>query len=186
MEIYLIRHTNINCPEGICYGQSDLEVSETFESELNAVKNKLGNIDDFVFYTSPLKRCLKLAQNLAKSYIIEDRLKEINFGDWELKPWHEIDQAEFQNWLDNFETISCPNGESSQMVYDRNTEFFEELIKKDHKKIIIITHGGVIKNLFAYILKIPLIKAFSLELDYGSISKIKIDKKLIFISYINR
>ena len=62
MEIYLVRHTTPAIKKGICYGQTDVDLnSETFESELYEIKNKLpSNI--VRFYCSPLIRCSKLAK----------------------------------------------------------------------------------------------------------------------------
>jgi len=34
MEIYLIRHTTPDVAKGICYGQTDLDVANTFEEEV--------------------------------------------------------------------------------------------------------------------------------------------------------
>ena len=37
MEIHLVRHTTVAIEKGICYGQADIPVSATFESEANAL-----------------------------------------------------------------------------------------------------------------------------------------------------
>ena len=41
MEIYLIRHTTPNIEKGICYGQADLDITETFLEEVEAIKPHL-------------------------------------------------------------------------------------------------------------------------------------------------
>ena len=33
MNIYLIRHTSVDVPKGLCYGQSDVPLRPTFEIE---------------------------------------------------------------------------------------------------------------------------------------------------------
>ncbi len=188
MDIYLIRHTSLNCEKGMCYGHSDIDVSENFNVELELLKSKLPELDDFVFYSSPLKRCAKLASFLANNdYITDKRLKEHNFGDWELKKWSElVDCKHFQKWKFDFVNNPSPSGESTAEVYKRCEEFFEELIKKDHKKVVVVTHSGVIRMIVAKILGMPLDKAFSLGLDYASVSKVNIDRQIISIEYINR
>ncbi len=188
MDIYLIRHTSLDCPKGVCYGHSDIDVSDNFNVELESVKSKLPELDDFVFYSSPLKRCIKLASSLAlNGYTADERLKEHNFGDWELKKWSELVYCKcFQKWKYEFINNPSPNGESTAEVYKRCEEFFEELILKDHKKIAIITHSGVIRMIAAKILGMPLDKAFSLGLDYASVSKVNINGQITSIEYINR
>ena len=34
MNIYLIRHTSVDVPKGLCYGQSDVPLRPTFEAEV--------------------------------------------------------------------------------------------------------------------------------------------------------
>ena len=63
MEIYLIRHTTPLVAKGVCYGQSDLDVTETFIPEADIIKAHLpSNIQQV--YSSPLQRCTKLAAHL--------------------------------------------------------------------------------------------------------------------------
>jgi len=188
MEIYLIRHTSINCEKVICYGQADVEVSGAFSTELNSLKKKLGESEEYIFYSSPLKRCSILAQHLSNADFIPDkRLMEMHFGDWELKSWELIEKEQyFQKWRDNFVKTSCPNGESFIDLSKRNIEFFEELIKKDYKKVAIITHSGTIRTLVSHILEIPLNKALNLQIDYGSITKIKTLEHSTCVEYVNK
>ena len=41
MEIYLVRHTTPAIEKGVCYGQTDLNVAETFEEEVELVLKNL-------------------------------------------------------------------------------------------------------------------------------------------------
>ena len=58
MRIHLIRHTTPDIKKGLCYGQTDLDVTDTFEQEKEHVLSKLLGEYDAVF-TSPLQRCSK-------------------------------------------------------------------------------------------------------------------------------
>ena len=62
--LYLIRHTTPDIAHGICYGQLDINLSESFEYEVNAVLKLLPALD--LVITSPLQRCKKLAIHLAQ------------------------------------------------------------------------------------------------------------------------
>src|SRR5437879_4716773 len=88
MEIYLIRHTAPAVQHGVCYGQSDIDVADSFEEEAKLVAVYLPSYVQYII-TSPLKRCKKLADFLCPSHNIQvsDDLKEIHFGTWELKKW---------------------------------------------------------------------------------------------------
>ena len=44
MNIYLIRHTSVDVPKGLCYGQSDVPLRPTFEKEAAVTKAKIESI----------------------------------------------------------------------------------------------------------------------------------------------
>lgn len=92
MEIYLVRHTETICEKGVCYGQSDVGLAEPFDSVFENIVSQLPS--EAIIFSSPLKRCVILAeyiQNTIKtiSFEKEDRLMEMNFGDWEMKNWNQ-------------------------------------------------------------------------------------------------
>jgi len=192
LDLYFIRHTSVNVKEGICYGYSDVDLSQTFESEVKILKKKFSISPEMVFYSSPLKRCILLAERLSiTDPIIDTRLIELNFGDWELKDWSLINKTEREKWLNNYVNFRCPNGESYLDLYKRATDFFEDLIKESYKNVAIITHGGFIRSILSYILDIPLKKSFSIQIYYGSVSKIVFrqdskSKTYTTVEYINR
>ena len=66
MEITLIRHTSVDVPPGVCYGQTDLPLKDSFEQEaaitLSRLKASLPEEEYFDHaFTSPLTRCVHLA-----------------------------------------------------------------------------------------------------------------------------
>ena len=188
MEIYLIRHTRVNVDTAVCYGNSDVELAHTFQSERNVIEQKLPLSQEWVIYSSPLQRSVQLATALLPGVkpLIDKRLMEINFGNWELKKWEEINKQELTNWMNDFVNVQCSGGESYKNVYERSTEFFNDCISKKHKQVLIISHAGVIRSILALVLQMPLEKSFSLQLDFGKISKIKVHSKAhIVIEYIN-
>jgi len=188
LEIYLIRHTCVKVEKSVCYGQSEIALADSFQTELMDIRNKLTLNNDCVIYSSPLKRSLELANTIFPHTVpvIDGRLMELNFGDWELKKWKEINKQELDLWMNDFVNVKCPNGESYMELYDRCNIFFNELKTQDHKKVVVITHGGVIRSILAQILRIPLEKSFSLQIDYGKISKINVvSNENIIVEFIN-
>jgi len=142
MELILIRHTTPNIEKGVCYGQSDIDVTDTFLEEIKPILNNISLNDKTVaYYTSPLKRCKILAELLSETIIVDDRLKELDFGDWEID------------------------------LHKRTTVFLEEIKLKKHTKVIIVTHAGVMRSLASYINNTALKDSFDLKLDYGAIIK---------------
>ena len=92
MDIVLVRHTSVGVPKGTCYGWSDVPVAETFETEAAETKKNLGDREFDAVFSSPLTRARKLAVYCGwPSPIVDDRLKEMNMGDWEMKLFDEIE-----------------------------------------------------------------------------------------------
>lgn len=173
--IYLIRHTKPEIEKGICYGQSDLDVSDSFNIEKQIVLSKIKLAVNTVFISSPLKRCYKLAEFLSgdSSVSTDDRLMELNFGDWELKKWENINEEELKFWGDNYLYSTPPQGESFTQLHERTVNFWKELNLKE-KNYVITAHDGVIKSLLCFLLEIPLRKAFSVSLNYGDVVKVNV------------
>lgn len=174
MEIYLIRHTKPCVAKGICYGQSNIDVAESFEEELKKLFIKIPKKFDSI-YSSPLKRCKRLAENLISDEIIyDDNLKELNFGDWELRNWNEIDRVELNSWMSDYVNNAPPNGESYKDLLGRIKYFWtENIIASSNKKIAIITHAGVIRATISMILKTDLKSSVNISIDYGNVTCIQ-------------
>ncbi|WBX78179.1 alpha-ribazole phosphatase [Tenacibaculum ovolyticum] len=172
MEIILVRHTTPNIEKGICYGQADLGVVDTFAEEIKPILKAIKvNDASTTYYSSPLQRCKLLAEKLSDTIIFDDRLKELDFGDWELQKWDDINKPELDVWMNDFVNITVTNGESYIDLHTRTVQFLNELKTLKKERVVIVTHAGVIRSLWAYINKTPLDKSFDLKLNYGAIIK---------------
>ena len=177
MEIYLVRHTEPVIEKGICYGNSDIGIKLPIENELDLILKKLPAFVD-VIYTSPLLRCSYLAEQLqAKiktNLLIDYRLKELNFGDWELKKWDTINQVHLMKWMNNYEVESCPNGESYKDLKLRATLFLNELKVLNLKNIVIVSHGGFIRTFMSIINQQSFSDIMNLKVDYGDVISLRL------------
>jgi alpha-ribazole phosphatase len=180
MEIYIVRHTKVKNTQGICYGQSDVEIEDTFNEEVDELRMKLPTTFDKV-YASPSKRCKTLAEqfNLGKVEISE-LLLEMNFGDWEGKNWNDINQEELNAWMIDFVNVKATNGENLIELYDRLTKFLNELSKQSDERVLIVTHAGIIRCIWAFTLGSPLNNIFKLDVGFGSVYKLKCNSSSSF------
>lgn len=168
MKLYFIRHTSVDVPKGVCYGQTDVTLKDTFENEAQFVKEQLSSIPLDKVFASPLTRCKRLANYCITNQPIEydNRLKELNFGDWEMKKWSDID---YQVWEDGWIDAVIPNGESFRQMFHRVSDFIEELKQKKYEHVAIFTHGGVCSCSNVYFNILPIAEAFELKVNYGEI-----------------
>ncbi len=177
MRIILVRHTKTECETGICYGHSDVLPHSFFDEDKKKIIDKLANYKFSAIYTSPLKRCLMLAQFIAggRKLIVDKRLKELNFGDWEMKHWDDISKTpDAKKWFADYINIPCPNGESFAQLTERIKSFISDLEQTKAENVLIITHSGPIRAFFTLINHRTPEKSFEIEIDYGSVSVLDI------------
>jgi alpha-ribazole phosphatase len=191
LNIYLIRHTLPKVAQGICYGRADLDVTDTFDVDLERLLPKLEGISNPLLLSSPLRRCLKLAEQMAEHFEVplvktDARLMELNFGDWELKNWADIPQGVVSEWSDVHIKQAPPNGESYVELHARAKQFFAELSQEQQiEHILVFTHAGVIRALVSEILGKPLTEAVNITVDYGSVTHISIHDGVIQLGQVN-
>jgi len=187
MEVYVIRHTPVAVGKDTCYGQSDVSLAESFPKDFTYYENQLPSDFDVV-YCSPLKRCTDLASALKCEKIrIENALLEMNFGDWENKKWEDLNEAELNNWMADFVNVKTPNGENLLELAERVKLFLDELRNQQHKKVLLITHSGVIRCIWSYLLEIPLQNIFKFNVDYFQVLlfNLQVEKQLDSIKRIS-
>jgi alpha-ribazole phosphatase len=183
MEIHLIRHTAVENPNHLCYGFAEMPLRKGFEKDFELVQ-----IDkDFdLIISSPSQRCQLLAKYFQLNYQTDERIKEMNFGDWELKKWTDIPEEEINPWYEDFINIKAKNGENLFEMQTRVSEFWDELISKENiSKVFIVTHAGVIRLILQSILQFPLENIFNIQIDYGKQTVIEVKNKLISIKKVN-
>lgn len=186
MEIYLIRHTPTATQKGLCYGQTDVDLTENYRAEFEKIRQKLPDIhENAQFFSSPLARCLKLAQFLSSNIQLDKRLLEINFGDWENQRFDELDEEKLRHWTENFVEIAPPNGESFHDLCERAEQFWQEITQLKTPQIFIVTHAGIIRALLARILQLSPKNAFQFCVDCGSVHKFQRVENYTHIHFLN-
>lgn len=174
MPLFAIRHTQTTAGQGVCYGQSDVLPNERFQHDIKLIRKQLADYNFDLIYSSPLIRCKLLAENAFPKHSIQyhNDLMELNFGKWEMKSWDVISQTEYGiQWMEQFETLPCPEGESYLELKKRVFNFLESIEKKyQTKNILLVTHAGVIYCLLSILKNLPLKEVFTLyPIQFGQI-----------------
>lgn len=174
MKLLFIRHTSVDVAPGTCYGQTDVPLKESFLEEAEIVKDKLIAEHIDAAYCSPLSRCVRLAKFCGFEHpIIDSRLMEMNFGDWEMKKYEEIDDPRLQLWYDDFLNFAPTNGESSMEQRSRLESFLDDL-KRQYSAtpdvtIAVFTHGGIIIHALTILKGMSYDEAFANQAQYGDV-----------------
>ena len=164
MKVSLVRHTSVELDGNFtCYGALDVEVNPTFEQEAEGAKARIAGLQPDGVYTSPLRRAVKLATYCGYGDAVrDDRLREMNFGDWEGKPWSEIlppqdIPAFFRYYVDH----RTPGGESLSDQQERVRAFLDEKKQEGYQHILLFCHGGVINCARTLVGETTIVEAFA-------------------------
>lgn len=174
MEVILIRHTAVDVPHGVCYGQTDVPLKSSFHAEADNVNMRLKELAPFDYvYCSPLSRCVKLAEWCGyKNAERDNRLLEINMGEWEMQRYDDIADPRLKEWYADYLNVPVTGGESFAMQYMRVSSFLDELKGKSYQKVAIFTHGGVTVCAQIYAKTADFNKPFDAVPPYGGIVRI--------------
>ena len=150
-------------------------------------------------YSSPLRRCTRLARHLfpEKPLFLRDDLMEIYCGSWEMRAWDELPREEIDPWMADFLQVKIPGGESYVDLHRRVGQCWETILQEhsahgartsrqgfsgpaadgvpatDGTSAAIIAHGGVIRSILAGITGTPLIDSFkAFALHYGCVIRV--------------
>lgn len=121
--LWIARHAKPLIEPGICYGALDV-ASEAALTQVTAVALAQALPAEITVQVSPLKRCVQLAQSLQALrpelvFILDARLREMDFGAWEGVPWADIPKEAVDAWTANFAHHRFGGKESANEVLAR-------------------------------------------------------------------
>ncbi len=159
--LYIVRHCEtMGNHLKVFQGNSDFEVSPIGEKQIAALGERFKNVDVDVIYSSPLPRAVKTAAAIAQpkglEIITHNDLREIHGGIIEGKHLSDIfiNHREIEDtWNNSPQDFFPENGESMRSVYARVSTCVDEIIRKNKdKNIVVVSHGGAIRNLVCYLM----------------------------------
>ena len=124
MRLILVRHPKPLCEKGICYGRLDLECEPEALSE--AVQRLAKLAPTSRVFTSPARRARDLATRLGTPLIVDDRLQELDFGDWEGRRWQDLGREAIDAWHRGLPDSAPPNGETLTAMAERCASWLQE------------------------------------------------------------
>jgi probable phosphoglycerate mutase len=182
--IYFIRHgETVLTPTRKFSGTGSLnpELMQDGLDQADLVAEEAAKLGADVLIASPLKRTTQTAEAIARTtgleIIFDESWYELSFGDWDGKSIEEVkaeDPDAYQAWLNS--TAYAPGGGES---YDEASVRVEEALEKlvaqyPGKKIIVVTHNGVIKTAIKLAMGAPAEAVFHVDATPCSISSISI------------
>lgn len=179
--IYLLRH---GLPEGdkCLRGLTDFAITEHGFSQMQQASDGL-TIDAVI--SSPLKRCCHFAKTYADnkklSFETMSDFAEMNFGDWDGKPFSELFEHHNSQIMAFFKSpysVSPPNGETMVAFNQRVTTAFKFVCQQyQGKNLLLVSHAGVMREILQLVLGVKQSDGQfqqSIDLAYASLLKISV------------
>lgn len=176
MEVVFVRHTSVDVPPGTCYGRTDVPLRATFAGEAEVVRRRLEAFGLFDgAWTSPLGRCVRLAEYCGWPCAErDDRLMEMDFGEWEMRRYDEIDDPRLREWYADYLRVKATGGESFGEQLARVSRFLDELRLRRLRRALVFAHGGVVACARVYAGVATMEEAFRELPDYGGVTVIRL------------
>lgn len=190
MLLHIVRHgqTNWNA-EGRIQGQLDSELDDLgIEQACQRGKDFTKNQFSAIYSSSSLRtrqttehlldnlvsdRTSNNSVDLKASVLYMDELREVCLGVWEGHLWIDI-QAAYPDMVEAQRTASdkfvVEGAETALQTQQRGVKAIESIIKRqedaahfdDANELLIVSHGAIMKRIFAYYLDIPLASVHAL------------------------
>lgn len=183
---YILRHgeTLFN-QKGILQGHLDSQLSDLGIKQIEGAVSVLASIECDKIISSDLGRAVESAKIISKKLklpvITDSRLRERNLG---IAQGLTLEQfsIQFSEIFEQFKNgdpdFVIPDGESIGHRYERSVAFFEETAAANEgKRIVVITHGGVLDGVFRKIFGIPLSHPRKFSLYNASVNTVQIYQK---------
>ena len=164
--ICLLRHgeTQYNADGNKYCGRTDIGLTEKGISQACRMNELLKDYHFDAIFSSPLHRAkttAEIASGRNGEVYTDERLIEVDFGQWEGRRPEEFqhdDPESWQQWLNDPATTKAGRtGETAQEVIDRLTSFYDEIVEKyAGKTILVVGHNGVNRFFMASQLGMPL------------------------------
>lgn len=210
MKLWCLRHPEPDIATGVCYGWLDMPAKATHlrhvaqwvgqqlaqaatAADATLATNRLHQLPVF---SSPLQRAQHLAQALHHGAqwqppVIDARLREMHFGDWEGQLWSEIARDQIDAWSAALIDHRPPGGESVRDMAERvgswlatrrqidaatansgqvNGAASQNDSQTGSRDCILVAHAGVIQ-VVSHLAEHPSIDGFkpTLRLGYGDL-----------------
>lgn len=177
MTLLVVRHgvTEQN-QRGLLLGsRADPGLAEEGQVQAQAVALALGHHQGAAIVSSPLRRCLETAEAIAQAtgsdVAVDDRLVEIDYGEWEGIALADIPPETSERWRADG-SFRPPGGETLDEVGARVAEWCEEL--DGGRDVIAVTHVSPVKAAVAWAIGGPATIAWRLFVAVASITTIGI------------
>jgi len=173
--IVLVRHgqTAANAT-GLLQGHADLPLSDVGRGQAAALSVALAASGATRVITSPLQRAMHTAAPIAAALgidaTIEDRLVELDYGEWDGRALVDVGGHEWASWRAD-PNFAPPNGESLRAVRLRVESWLADEAQRDDI-VVAVSHVSPIKAAICAVIGAGEGSTWRMHLDVASVSRL--------------
>jgi broad specificity phosphatase PhoE len=161
---------------GVLLGRSDPPLTSLGEEQSTRVAAVLAREAPAAIVSSPLLRARATADAIAGATGVEveidERLIEINYGEWEGLSFAELPEGAIGEWRRN-PSFAPPGGESLEQVGARVGAFAAEMLERAGDQVIVaVSHVSPIKAAVTWAVGLSDELAWKFRLDVASLTRI--------------
>ncbi len=182
-ELILFRHGEVvGQADRSLRGQLDVDLSETGRSQHAALEQWVTTWEAQPerLISSDLKRCTNLAERIGRVFgtalELDPNLREQNLGQWQGQAWEQItarDPERVRDYWDDYLGTAPPGGESLADMGRRVDSWWQAIEPSIRgKRVVIVTHAGVIRCLLCQLFDRPLSEALRFAPAVASHTKV--------------
>jgi alpha-ribazole phosphatase len=159
--------------DGLLLGRSNAPLTDRGREQAEGLAGTIAGLGVARVRTSPLRRACDTAAPIAAAcdllMEVDERLIEIDYGDWEGRPLGEFPPDVLGQWRRDA-AFAPPGGESLEVVADRMASFCDELLGDD--VVVAVSHVSPIKAAVTWTLGVSPELAWRMRLDVASLTRI--------------
>jgi probable phosphoglycerate mutase len=157
----------------LALGRADPPLTERGNEQAEAVAHRLSSLGVSAVYASPLLRARETAAKIAMAAGVEmsvdDRLVELDYGEWDGRSFPDLPPEELRRWRDD-PSFAPPGGESLRTVAERVAGFCTEHLEGE--TVVAVSHVSPIKCAVTWALGAGEELGWRMFLDLASITRI--------------
>jgi len=189
--LYVVRHgrTQANA-KGLLLGRADPGLDDVGRRQASSVAAAVGN--EVRVLSSPLRRCVETARAISDDIVIDDRLIELDYGEFDLRPLKEVPAEIWSQWRAD-PSFRPPGGETLIELGARVAEVLDVVMEQalhppqsdvgadagspDDRDVVLVTHVSPIKAALAWALGVGMEVSWRSFVAQASITRIAVSER---------
>ncbi len=184
--LWLLRHGPTAASDARApLGHLDLPVNEAGQALWPKVRAKLLGLGIEHVRSSDLRRAREHATDLGLPLQVLDGLREQHFGEWDGRPWLEIEEAEafFADPVHQ----APPGGESFSQCAERAVNAIRDVPAAGLSSLLVFAHAGPLRAILAWFLGLPAERALGFAWEPFGLTRLDLyDAGRVVLQFHNR